>query len=34
MVLPREERAMTGKRYSDVDCMRLLREIELQLSAG
>ena len=25
---------MARKRYSDEDCLRLLREIELQLSAG
>lgn len=29
-----EERAMARKRYSDEDCLKLLREIELQLSAG
>ena len=25
---------MARKRYSDEDCLRLLREIELQLAAG
>jgi putative transposase len=33
-MLPREEHMMARKRYSDEDCLRLLREIELQLAAG
>jgi putative transposase len=33
-MLPREEHIMARKRYSDEDCLRLLREIELQVAAG
>jgi len=29
-----EEHGMARKRYSDEDCLKLLREIELQLAAG
>jgi transposase-like protein len=34
MLLPKKEQMMARKRYSDEDCLKLLREIELQLAAG
>jgi putative transposase len=34
MVLLMKEHGMARKRYSDEDCLKVLREIELQLAAG
>jgi putative transposase len=34
MLLSGEEHVMARKRCSDEDCLKLLREIELQLAAG
>lgn len=34
MLLPWKEHVMARKRYSDEDCLKLLREIELHLAAG
>ena len=33
-MFPPKERIMARKRYSDEDCLKLLREIELHLAAG
>jgi len=34
MVVPLEERGMAQKRYTDEDCLKILRQVEVELAAG
>jgi hypothetical protein len=34
MVLPLEEHGMARKRYSDEDCLKILRQVEVELAGG
>jgi putative transposase len=34
VVLPLEEHGMARKRYSDEDCLKILRQVEVELAGG